>query len=343
MKNRFLFNITVSIKYIDNQENFFGTLNNFKSSTHVTSFNASLLPNKFALFSKKGEYFLASPLYNSFDIIILNIDNKFTIVLKGHKANVYCIRYKNLFNLDYLISSSKDKSIKVWDISSNTCMLSLDNCHNSINLYSCLLVSINSMGYIISSVCCPEKMKIFEFPSGVLLKQYGHIKDYTIFIDVWIDNQSTKTYILNSNIYDIKLIDFDNGKEFLTFKSKDNKAKCYWEVITVDKKLIATNSKESVLTIWNIYTSEILKVINLINCGPTILLWNHQTVITSTNKNLLIINISTFKIKEVNHNHKSKIGTFKKFYHNKYGEILLTGGGEDCNKIYNWSTKIKEK
>ena len=61
------------------------------------------------------ELTLAYPT-NSYEIMIKNVVNLKTIkCLSGHRNKIYCIKYY-AFDKEYLISSSRDYTIRLWDL-----------------------------------------------------------------------------------------------------------------------------------------------------------------------------------------------------------------------------------
>ena len=162
---------------------------NYKSDPSLLNFHSKFvyydginLPNIFSIFELEKDLILAYPA-KDYNIDLIKIKNK--QVLKtfiGHESFIFCIRHKKLNLTDYLISSSYDQSIKVWKLSNFSLMMSIENCHLSTSLYSCLLVCINNNEYIISSVFDNELIKVYDM-NGILIKEMGNTEDKTLFIE----------------------------------------------------------------------------------------------------------------------------------------------------------------
>ena len=76
---------------------------------------------------------------------------------------------KCLSETDYLLSSSFDRSFKLWNIESSYCILSIDDIYKYNYICSCLINKIDKIPYIITSVfenSEGELMKIFQLNLG---------------------------------------------------------------------------------------------------------------------------------------------------------------------------------
>jgi len=159
---------------------------------------------------------------NGFNIIIYNIlTNKIVNKINNaHKNKIHKIKhyYYSLAKIHILLTSSSDKSIKLWNITSNTFtnILNIENCFDGDNQSPFCLMFIKE-DYFILGGSRKEKKKIWD-KKGVLKSSIEKSNiNYGRFIETtYIDN---KPYILLSGNYQSESYDYiDNNIK--TYKSK---------------------------------------------------------------------------------------------------------------------------
>ena len=95
-----------------------------------TDYDGFPLMDNFAIFKNYDKQLVLACPINSFCLSIINIQNSQLIFsLKGHTKQIYFVKYYK--KEKYLITSSHDKSVKIWNIKELNCQLTINNCYNS--------------------------------------------------------------------------------------------------------------------------------------------------------------------------------------------------------------------
>ena len=189
-------------------------------------------------------------------------DSKIVHSLKGHSAHIYIVRhyFQRKSSTDFLISTSSERKVKVWNLKTYECHITLNKCHTGTYLYSALLLfdNINNLNYIVTS-CPNEYMKLWDFDSGKFIREIGSTSDYTYFINYW--NNNNINYIINANSSNVKIYGINKSKEiyreFLAPQST-------WHMSAFVERMNDINylfesDGNGYLRIWNIEKKEIYK------------------------------------------------------------------------------------
>ena len=149
-----------------------------------------------------------------------NKDKIVKTIFQAHKQTIFsCRHYPDVrLRKDYIITSSNDRSVKVWDITKDNYDLYISNVHNGYYIYSVsLLCHIHKeTNYIITS-CPNEKMKVWDF-SGAYLRNFGQSNESTYFIDIFYNKIQKKYFVINANSNDVKSYHFETGDLYQKYK-----------------------------------------------------------------------------------------------------------------------------
>ena len=123
-----------------------------------------------------GKVILAYPTKErSLEIYDLEKDFLIKSIKEAHSSEIYCCRHfvDIKSNKDLLITSSFDKSLKIWDIeNSDTPILTIENAHsNGFSFSPCILSNEKLSENFIISGADDESIKIFDFKGKFLDKQ----------------------------------------------------------------------------------------------------------------------------------------------------------------------------
>jgi len=248
----------------------------------------------FAFLDDKSELFATCSVDN-----LIKIWKNSTLIatLIGHNDYVYTLQYSATNKI--LISGSRDKSIKLWDISNNTLVYSLYGHNNSV--ISLALIPNLTQTTILASGSCDCKIMIWDIISfklmHTLIGHTGCVNALTVFRSKYLVSASS-----DKNIF---FWDIDNGFKYI------GKLACPNKVITslvVWANKIAFASKDNSISIWSPYsfkkTNEIekthdkeIKAICVLSNGfiatssedTFILIWN---ITKNENSFLLIANLT---------------------------------------------------
>ena len=264
---------------------------------------------------------------------------------RAHNQTIFsCRHYPNYKQKkDYIISSSNDRSVKVWDCIQNTSLLNIPMAHHGYYIYSVSLLchELKDSNYIITS-CPNEKMKIWDF-SGNYLRNVGQNNESTYFIDVFYNKNTKIYYILNANSNDVKSYYFETGELFHNYKGLPQT----WHMSAVVNEtkeglaLIESDGNGTV-RIWNFDTAELLKSINSaysINLRG-ICLWNDKYLFAAGNDSQVkLFDLEEGKYVKTFKGHTSTVCTLEKIMHPKYGGCLISQALDGKLKL--WIPEIK--
>ena len=265
---------------------------------------------------------------------------------RAHNQTIFsCRHYPNYKQKkDYIISSSNDRTVKVWDCIQSSCILSIPMVHHGYYIYSvCLLChELKETNYIITS-CPNEKMKIWDF-NGNYLRNAGQNNESTYFIDVFYNKEIKKYFIINANSNDVKSYYFETGALFKNYKGLPQT----WHmsaVVNETKECLALIESDGngTIRIWNFDTAELLKSINSaysINLRG-ICLWNDKYLFAAGNDSQVkLFDLEEGKFVKSFKGHTSTVCTIEKIMHPKYGGCLISQALDGRLKL--WIPENKE-
>ena len=175
---------------------------------------------------------------NGYNIIIYNIlfKNISNIINYAHSNEIHKIKhyYNPLFKNHLLLTSSRDESVKLWNISSNPIsnILKIKNCFDRDNMSPfCML--FNKGDYFILGGTAQNKKQIWN-KNGSLIGPIENSKlEYGRFIETtYIEN---KPYVLLAGNYHAECYDYNNNT-IKIYKPQFNKTKKQHVVINLFKK-----------------------------------------------------------------------------------------------------------
>ena len=180
------------------------------------------------------------------DIGVNSRDNALYFKLKGHLARINDIRYFNNGDSEYLLSTSEDHSLKLWNITSISCYI--DNpegfykSENVISLvpYKTPIISLeifksSKEELSVITVAQNEKIKVWNILSGECIREiYDRTSEYKGTFEsnllCFHHIEDDVNYLItgsNSN-HNIKLWDFDKGVVLDVVKYEES-----WEIIDI--------------------------------------------------------------------------------------------------------------
>lgn len=178
-------------------------------------------------------------------IDLLNFEDKSFIRFIGHTNTVlFAVRH---WYSDKLVSCSADKTIRVWDLMTGTCLKVLEG---HLSTITCVQTISEKKGQIekIISTSLDKTIKIWSLVSGECLETlYGH-SDSILFVILLSYNKIASC----SNDDTIKVWNFENGNCLKTIKLNNNSRIRY--LIRLSKHQIVSCSDDSTISLWNIYS-----------------------------------------------------------------------------------------
>ena len=330
--------ISNNIKNNNNDERFSNHINiQFLKDIIDDSYSGSdWIDNSFTIFKSINDIiYLVYPNKESLIFYDLINNQKISEIKNANKGSITSIKYyldKN--NKKDLIMSicRKKRDIKLWNANNNECFLNIKD------IVEASFLSENNQIYIVTN-----KLEVLDLKG----KQVNKINDSnsTInIIDIYYDNELSKTFIITGNYGNCKSYDYKENKIYHTYSDNNNKEDDHCSIIInnkgKDKKELIESSWDGNIRIWNFHSGELLNKIKVSDKAlMAICLWNNDYLFVGDENNL--INIIDLKSKEVIKSlsgHNNNIITLKKIIHPKFGECLISKGGYG-DKIKLWNIK----
>ena len=295
--------------------------------------NYSGASQMFAVFkSLKGEVILAYPTKDrTLELYNLEKETLIKSIKDAHSSDIYCCRHfvDIKSNTDLLITSSYDKSLKIWNLENNdTPLLTIENAHsNGFSFSPCILSNEKlNENYIISGAD-DEYIKIFDFKGKFLEKQIK-VGDYVNYLDTYYEADKKKIFIINGTSRGLKVHDFDDCSVYKTYYEKEpsphayiilhnNETKNRMELIDADMK--------GFIRIWDFHSAKLLKTIKMETIVNGICLWDTRYLATSgRDTNIKLVDLKSKKIIKKLSGHEKETLSVKKINLSKYGDCLVS-------------------
>ena len=299
------------------------------------------LDNIFISFKSKSDilYLIYSTLKKSIIAYNLNVMEIITEIKNAHKDYIDNFRhsYDIINKKDIILSlSSGDNNIKIWDIKNWDCLYNINNLYKvGILLSACFLVNEN-VNYIVTCNCFLYNIIVIDF-KGNTIKKINDSSNYTLFIDIYFDNQKNQYYIITGNRTSVKSYNYDNNSLYFTYSD---------EISTHHRSIVICNDnnivklifscEEGFIKIFNFHSGILLNKINLNKESLLgICLFDKNYLFIGTkNKRVILIDLKEGKIIKYFPGHNHWVCSIKKFKHIKFGDCLITQGLD--NKIKLW-------
>ena len=290
----------------------------------------------------KGESLIAW-VTNEKTIEIYDIEKDTLIkqIKDAHNEDIHSCRHfvdiKN--NKDLLITTSYDKSVKVWDIENlDKPLIDIQNAHSNGYIFTSCILSHPKMdsNYIISGAD-DESIKIFDF-TGKFLDKSIKVSDYVNLLDVYYYKREKKFCIINANSHDIRIYNFDDLKVYKTYIEKYASSHAHVAIYENEKEdqvhLIDSDMK-GFIHIWDFETEECIKTIFMQTIINGICLWNEELIAcTGRDKKIKMVNLKEGKIVRLITGHEKETISVQKVKNEKYGECLVSHGKDGLIKIW---------
>jgi len=258
----------------------------------------------------------------------------------AHTSTIFtCRHYPDKKNkTDLIITSSYDKSVKVWNFNENfKITVNIPNAHTGYYIYSaCLLISeLDGNMYEISSAP-NEYSKLWNF-LGKHLNDFGVSNQSTYFISNWFDSKNKQYYIINANSADVKVYNFKGLSLYKTFKTTPNTWHMSAHVVEKkDKTFLIESDGSGNVRSWDFFTGILLSTVSSAGVNLRgICIWNDQFVISSgSDSSVKIYDVENSKLTKSIVNHNSTVCSVLKIYIPKLGECLISHALDGKLKLY---------
>ena len=340
-------NIKIDNKHKENELIYYSNPEKITFSNIITkdSYTGYLIDNAISSFKSIDDIFLLIYGNKKKSLICFNLDVGEIIkeIKNAHDETIGNIRhYLDSFNKrDLILSiSCDDNNLKIWDITFN-CLLSLKNVYQQGSLLSGTLFNYKYQNYIITSNGVnPEKcepIKIFDF-KGNKINEINNSNINTNAIDTYYDNNTNKYYIVTGNEGYVISYDFNENKIYHKYYENGDTYSHYNIIINNVNEIakLIESSEEGIIRIWNFHKKDLLKKINTIKESIySICLWNNNYLFVGCeDETIKLVNINNGEIIKSLSGHKEEVVTIQKIDQSKFGECLISCGGD----IILWAT-----
>lgn len=248
-------------------------------------------------------------------------------IIKGHTDIIYSIRHFSIDRENYILTTSKDNTCRIWDELYFSDILCINN---TVNVRSGVIFKYSNDKLI--ALCSYTKnfpINIFNF-KGLLIKQIP-ITGYSYHIDVF---QNKTTYIFISTYpYVFSIINYGTGEILYSYNTSN-----YINSIICNFPLVFILDRNGSITQINIRDGEIEREYH--NVGYYgMCRWNERYyVVCGKGLGLDIVDINNFNfidsINGLDCLHSNSIRSVNKFRHPNYGDVLLTYGEDHTIRIH---------
>ena len=312
------------------------------------SFSDNLSINSFIVFKTINDILCLVYTKENKSIITYSLDNnkKINEIKNAHKYYIRDIRYHldEIHQRDLVLSiSSNDNNIKLWDINSLECLLSLDHLYKKKYLISACFYRSKKKNYIITGInndYDPIKMTNLD---NLKTQKLLDSKDKIYFIDSYYDKNSSKDYIITSDEIYVQSFELKEKKLYHLYYDKDDfvnfKSITIWNTDQITQ--LIESGKRGYVRIWDFHSGKLFSKIKVSKNGVGCLcLWNNEYLFTGCDdKKIRLVDIKNRKVIKKLIGHEKIVFNIKKIFLPKLGECLISQG-ENKETIKIWGKNI---
>ena len=292
--------------------------------------------------SLKGESILAwATKSKTIELYDLEKEVPIKTIKNPHTDNIYsCGHFVDTkTNSDLLITSSYDKSIKVWNIdNTDTPIVSIEEAHSNGYIFTPCILSHPKLkeNYIISAAD-DEMIKVFDF-NGKFTDKKLRFDGYINLLTTYYDKKEEKFYIIDANSRNVEVFNFEDLSTYKYYKLKidctHSYVVIYEDEVNNKTKLIDSNMK-GFIHIWDFHTTECLKTIAIASFVNGICLWDERYLIsTGKDKEIKVIDLQEGKVIRKLTGHQRETLSVHKIQLAKYGDCIISNGKDGILKLW---------
>ena len=332
-------NYTQFVSFTSNPKNLY-----FKKNICLNAHRTNTIDKVFCVFNSFQKMNLLC-WGNTNHLEFFDIDSNKIIkdISNAHTSTIFCCRHfpDNRNKIDYIITTSLDYSIKLWNVNNFLCQTWIKSVYMTKNIFSaCLLLNeYSSHSYIVTS-CVNDFMKLYDL-SGKYKFSFGCKDINTFFVNSYFDIKNKKYYVINGNGIDVRSYNAKDGQLYNRYQGLPRSFHTGAVIYETKTEIILVEiDGNGYIRMWNFHTAELIKAIftsSFLNLRG-ICLWNYKYLIVGANDHQIkIVDIKQGKISKSFKEHTATICTLEKINSKLYGECLLSQGMDGAIKL--WSTK----
>ena len=292
----------------------------------------------------KGDVLLAWVTKSkTIELYDLEKDTPVKTVKDAHTNDIYSCRHfvDTKTNSDLLITSSFDKSIKVWNVENmDNPVVKIDEAHSNGYIFTPCILSHEKLkeNYIIS--CADDEcIKVFDF-NGKFLDKKIRFDGYINLLTTYYDKKEDKFFIIDANSRNVEVFNFDDLTTYKYYKLKIDCTHSYiviYENKANDQVQLIDSNMKGFIHIWDFHTAECLKSISINQYVNGICLWDDQYLIsTGKDKEVKVIDLKEGKVTRRLTGHNRETLSAHKVTLSKYGDCLISHGKDGFLKLWSF-------
>jgi WD40 repeat protein len=175
--------------------------------------------------------------------------------LDGHSSYIWSLVHLIKYNPNYLASGSQDNTIRVWDLSTKTCINTLSGHSNWVTTVSTLASKSN---YLLSA-SYDHTLRIWDLSSGGCVKQINNIFGKSCLNAAYVK----ESYLLHgASGNNIQVYDYENDSVKFTLKGHTNLINCFVNLGEYNTNLVASGSDDRSIKLWNMSNGLLVKTLH---------------------------------------------------------------------------------
>ncbi|KAI8640436.1 WD40-repeat-containing domain protein [Parasitella parasitica] len=176
-----------------------------------------------------------------------------TRFLQGHSDSVYCLAW---IDQDTLVSGSRDKTLKVWDVNASRCIRTVENEHEG----SILCICVSKDRSILLTGSSDSTCAVWSLPDLVPIRKLrGH--EHSVLDVCFV---SGKRIVTASKDSTLRVWSQETGQELLQMVGHSNSVNA---VEAVGEDRVVSVSGDATMKLWNISTGECIRTMQGHNLG----------------------------------------------------------------------------
>ncbi|KAG2201053.1 hypothetical protein INT47_010805 [Mucor saturninus] len=171
-----------------------------------------------------------------------------TRFLQGHEDSVYCLGW---ISKDILLSGSRDKTLKMWHVPTNTCIRTIENEHSG----SILCIRVDQKNQLVMTGSSDTTCTLWSLPQmQPIMKLTGHRHNV---LDVCLVNQNR--IVTSSRDHTLRVWDRETGLELRQMVGHTASVNA---MEPVGRNRVVSASGDSSIKLWDIDTGECIRTMH---------------------------------------------------------------------------------
>lgn len=189
--------------------------------------------------------------YNNILIFDLMLKTKHCELI-GHSSYIWSIIHCYEFRQNYIASASQDNTVKIWNLDSRICVLTLLGHSNWVTT----IQMFKSDPKILISASYDHNIKFWDLERGECIKTLGSVFGKGVLNAFYAKDG----YIVYGSVGNcLKVYDYINDEEKFTLKGHFNLVNCFTNLGLFNQYYVASGSDDKTVKIWNLLSGDLAR------------------------------------------------------------------------------------